>query len=55
MCDRSNNDAKDRQLPARQTSPGAEPLTHFFARAGLGDIDIQRVKAAARDEGEFTE
>jgi prevent-host-death family protein len=29
-----------------------EPLTSFFARAGLDDVEIQRVKAAARDEGE---
>lgn len=41
-----------------QTEPGkippdAEPLTRFFARAGLGDIDIQSVKAAARDVDEF--
>jgi prevent-host-death family protein len=31
----------------------AEPLTSFFARAGLEDIDIERVKAASRDEGEL--
>jgi prevent-host-death family protein len=31
----------------------AEPLTSFFARAGLEDIEIERVKAAARDEGEL--
>jgi antitoxin Phd len=29
-----------------------EPLTRFFARAGLDDIEIERVKAAVRDEGE---
>ena len=29
-----------------------EPLTHFFARAGLEDIEIERVKAAVRDQGE---
>jgi hypothetical protein len=38
--------------PARETSPSAEPLTRFFARAGLGDVDIERVEAAARDEAE---
>ena len=31
----------------------AEPLTSFFARAGLEDIEIERVKAAARDAGEL--
>jgi prevent-host-death family protein len=31
----------------------AEPLMRFFARAGLEDIDIERVEAAARDEGEL--
>ncbi|HEY8873932.1 MAG TPA: type II toxin-antitoxin system Phd/YefM family antitoxin [Stellaceae bacterium] len=31
----------------------AEPLTGFFARAGLEDIDIERVEAGARDEGEL--
>jgi prevent-host-death family protein len=31
----------------------AEPLTSFFARAGLEDVDIERVKAVARDEGEL--
>ena len=30
-----------------------EPLTQFFARAGLEDVEIERVKAAARDEGEM--
>jgi prevent-host-death family protein len=30
-----------------------EPLTSFFARAGLDDVEIERVKAAVRDEGEF--
>ena len=29
-----------------------EPLTSFFARAGLEDIEIERVKGAVRDEGE---
>jgi len=31
----------------------AEPLTDFFARAGLGGVEIQRVKATPRDEGEL--
>jgi prevent-host-death family protein len=31
----------------------AEPLKSFFAGAGLEDIDIERVKAAPRDEGEL--
>jgi prevent-host-death family protein len=31
----------------------AEPLTRFFARAGLEDIEVERVKAAARGEGEL--
>jgi len=31
----------------------AEPLTSFFARAGLEDIEVERVEAAARDEGEL--
>ena len=30
-----------------------EPLTSFFARAGLEDIEIERVKAGPRDEGEL--
>ena len=30
-----------------------EPLTSFFARAGLEDVQIDRVKAVARDEGEL--
>jgi prevent-host-death family protein len=30
-----------------------EPLTSFFARAGLQDVEIERVKASARDEGEL--
>ena len=30
-----------------------EPLTSFFARAGLEDVEIERVKAAPRDEGEL--
>src|SRR6184192_1454124 len=29
-----------------------EPLTSFFARAGLEDLEIERVKATVRDEGE---
>ena len=31
----------------------AEPLTSFFGRAGLEDVEIERVKAAGRDEGEL--
>jgi prevent-host-death family protein len=31
----------------------AEPLTSFFARGGLEDIEIERVKASARDPGEL--
>jgi prevent-host-death family protein len=31
----------------------AEPLTSFLARAGLEDVDIERVEAATRDEGEL--
>jgi prevent-host-death family protein len=30
-----------------------EPLTSFFGRAGLQDVEIERVKAAVRDEGEL--
>ena len=30
-----------------------EPLTSFFARAGLEDVEVERVKAAVRDEGEL--
>jgi prevent-host-death family protein len=30
-----------------------EPLTSFFARAGLEDIAIERVEAAGRNEGEI--
>jgi prevent-host-death family protein len=30
----------------------AEPLTRFFFRAGLEDVQIERAKAAARDEGD---
>jgi antitoxin Phd len=30
-----------------------EPLTSFFARAGLDDVEIERVQAAVRDEGEL--
>lgn len=30
-----------------------EPLTSFFARAGLEGVEIERVKATARDEGEM--
>jgi prevent-host-death family protein len=29
-----------------------EPLTSFFARAGFEDVEIERVKATVRDEGE---
>ena len=31
----------------------AEPLTKFFARAGLEEIEIERIKAAPRDEGDL--
>ena len=31
----------------------AEPLTSFFARAGLEDVEVERVEAVARDEGEL--
>jgi len=31
----------------------AEPLTGFFARAGLEDIEVERVEASARDLGEL--
>jgi prevent-host-death family protein len=37
----------------RRLQRQAEPLTSFFGRAGLEDIDIERVKGAARDEGEL--
>jgi len=30
-----------------------ETLPVFFAHAGLADIDIQRIKAVARDQGKF--
>lgn len=30
-----------------------EPLSQFFARSGFADLEIERVKAAVRDEGEF--
>lgn len=30
-----------------------EPLTSFFARGGLEDVEIARIKAAVRDEGEL--
>lgn len=30
-----------------------EPLTSFFARAGLDDIEIRRIEGAMRDEGEL--
>jgi len=30
-----------------------EPLASFFARAGLDEVEIERVKAAVRDEGEL--
>jgi len=30
-----------------------EPLASFFARAGLEDVEIERVRAAPRDEGEL--
>ena len=31
----------------------AEPLTSFFARAGLEDVEVKRVKAAPREQGEL--
>jgi hypothetical protein len=54
MRDFWTNDAKDRQRvdQAGQAKPEAEPLTRFFARAGLEEVEILRIKAAARDEGE---
>ena len=30
-----------------------EPLSQFFARSGWADLEIERVQAAVRDEGEF--
>jgi prevent-host-death family protein len=30
-----------------------EPLSAFFARSGLDKVDLERVQAAVRDEGEF--
>jgi prevent-host-death family protein len=30
-----------------------EPMSQFFARSGWADLEIERVKAAVRDEGEF--
>jgi prevent-host-death family protein len=30
-----------------------EPLSQFFARSGLADVEIERIQAAMRDEGEF--
>jgi prevent-host-death family protein len=30
-----------------------EPLSSFFARSGFDQIDIERVEAAVRDEGEL--
>ena len=29
-----------------------EPLSQFFARAGFEGVQVERVRAAARDEGE---
>jgi prevent-host-death family protein len=31
----------------------AEPLSSFFARSGLDQVEIRRIEAAPRDEGEF--
>ncbi len=55
MRDHSTDDAKVRQGANRAgpTPPGDESLTHFFARAGLGDIEIRRIEARARDEAEL--
>jgi len=55
MRDPPSDDANDPQRlpPAQQTSPSAEPLTRFFARAGLADVDVERVEAAARDDAEL--
>ena len=41
----------ERELKRLQSQ--AEPLTRFFARGGLEDVEIERVKAAVRDEGEL--
>jgi prevent-host-death family protein len=30
-----------------------EPLSAFFARSGLDQIDLERVQASVRDEGEL--
>jgi antitoxin Phd len=30
-----------------------EPLTSFFARSGFDQIDLKRIEAAARDEGDL--
>ena len=30
-----------------------EPISAFFARSGLDQIELERVQAAVRDEGEF--
>jgi hypothetical protein len=55
MRDHSSHDAKVDQGAnrARLIPPGDEPLTNFFARAGLGDIEIRRIEATARDEAEL--
>jgi prevent-host-death family protein len=31
----------------------AEPLSNFFARAGLEDVEIERVEASVRNEGDL--
>lgn len=31
----------------------AEPLTSFFARSGLDEVEIERIKATPRDEGDL--
>lgn len=42
------SEAEYKRLRRRQ-----EPLSQFFARAGDPDIEIERVKASIRDEGEI--
>jgi prevent-host-death family protein len=41
--------AKDYERLQRQLGS----LTSFFARAGMEDVEIERVEAAVRDEGEL--
>jgi len=31
----------------------SEPLSSFFARAGLGDVEIERIEATPRDDVEL--